>query len=189
MHLPVQSGSNAILKAMNRKHGRDEYFRLIDRLREARPDIALSSDFIIGFPGETDADFADTIDLVQRVKYASAYSFKYSQRPGTPGAALKGQIHEAIKDSRLQVLQNLITKQQQEFNETFVNKVIPILFERSGNKSGQIMGRSPHMQSTYVLLPDYVNPDHYIGKTFNVHITGGYSGSLSGDIAFQTPES
>lgn len=185
VHLPVQSGSNAILKAMNRKHERDEYFRIIDKLREARPDLALSSDFIIGFPGETDQDFADTMDLIERVKFSSAYSFKYSPRPGTPAANLTGQIHESVKDFRLQNLQNLITTQQQEFNRSFTGQVIPVLFERAGNKTGQIMGRSPHMQSTYVQLPPEKSAaiiPRLIGKTLDVRISGGYSGSLSGEL-------
>lgn len=181
LHLPVQSGSNAILKAMNRKHERDEYFRIIDKLREARPDMALSSDFIIGFPGETDQDFADTMDLIERVKFTSAYSFKYSPRPGTPAANLTHQIHESVKDLRLQSLQNLVTTHQQEFNQTFIGKIVPVLFERHGNKPGQIMGRSPHMQSTYVQIPPH-QIDRMIGKTLDVRITGGYSGSLSGEL-------
>lgn len=185
LHLPVQSGSDAILKAMNRKHTRDDYFRIIDKLREVRPDIALSSDFIIGFPGETDQDFQDTMDLIERVKFTSAYSFNYSPRPGTPAANLTHQIHDSVKDLRLQTLQNLITTQQQEFNKTFTGQVVPVLFERAGNKTGQIMGRSPHMQSTYVQLPpeksDILIP-RLIGNTLDVRITGGYPGSLSGEL-------
>jgi len=181
LHLPVQSGSNAILKAMNRKHDRDEYFRIIDKLRDYRPDMALSSDFIIGFPGETDQDFADTMEMIERVKFTSAYSFKYSQRPGTPAAILTHQIHESIKDLRLQTLQNQVTTHQQEFNKSFEGKIVPVLFERSGNKPGQIMGRSPHMQSTYVLIPPH-QIDRMIGKTMDVCITGGYQGSLAGDL-------
>jgi tRNA-2-methylthio-N6-dimethylallyladenosine synthase len=185
LHLPVQSGSNAILKAMNRKHERDDYFRIIDKLREAHPHMALSSDFIIGFPGETDQDHEDTMDLIQRVKFTSAYSFKFSPRPGTPAANLTGQIHESVKDLRLQSLQNLITTQQEEFNKSFTGQVVPVLFERAGNKTGQIMGRSPHMQSTYVQLPiktsEIIIP-RLIGQTLDVHITGGYSGSLAGEL-------
>jgi tRNA-2-methylthio-N6-dimethylallyladenosine synthase len=183
VHLPVQSGSNAILKAMNRKHERDEYFRIIDKLREARHDLAFSSDFIIGFPGETDQDFADTLDLIQRVQFASAYSFTYSQRPGTPGAALTGQIHEAVKSLRLQETQALLSAQQATFNQLSVGKTIPILFERQGKNEGQIMGRSPHMQSTYVNAPARL-----IGHTIHVRITGGYTGSLGGDVIIQESE-
>lgn len=177
LHLPVQSGSDAILKAMNRKHNRDDYFRIIDKLRNYRPDLALSSDFIVGFPGESDQDFADTMDLVERVIFASAYSFSYSQRPGTPAAALQGQIHDSVKSFRLQALQNLLRSQQESFNKSFTGQIVPILFERNGNKAGQIMGRSPHMQSTYVEAPERL-----IGQIVDVHIRGGYSGSLGGDV-------
>ncbi len=177
LHLPVQSGSDAVLKAMNRKHGRDDYFRIIDKLREARPDIALSSDFIVGFPGETDKNFDDTLDLIQRVKFASAYSFKYSQRPGTPGAALQGQIHEAVKDARLQELQKRVSTHQEEFNRSFVGKTVPVLFEKPGNKPGQMMGRSAHMQSVYVN-----GPERLTGQILDVRVAGGYAGSLSGDV-------
>ena len=177
VHLPVQSGSDAILKAMNRKHTRDDYFRAIDRLKEARADLALSSDFIVGFPGETDRDHEDTLDLIRRVGYGSAYSFKYSQRPGTPGAALQGQIHEAIKDARLQELQKLVSEQQHGFNESFIGKTVPVLFEKRGNKDGQIMGRSPHLQSVYVTAPERL-----IGHIVDVVVTGGFPGSLTGDV-------
>ena len=182
LHLPVQSGSNAMLKAMNRKHDRDSYFRIIDRLREARPDLALSSDFIVGFPGESDQDFADTMDMVERVKFSSAYSFAYSQRPGTPAAALQGQIHDSVKTYRLHALQNLLRSQQEEFNQSFTGKTVPVLFERAGNKDGQVMGRSPHMQSTYVSVPQGVSSSDIIGTIIDVHITGGYSGSLAGEV-------
>src|SRR5690606_19115930 len=120
LHLPVQSGSDRVLRAMNRRHSRDDYFRLVDRIRTARPDIALSGDFIVGFPGETDSDFADTIDLVERVGYASAFSFKYSPRPGTPGAGFDDQIDEAVKTERLARLQNLLASQQTDFNRSLV---------------------------------------------------------------------
>jgi tRNA-2-methylthio-N6-dimethylallyladenosine synthase len=182
LHLPVQSGSDNILRAMNRKHGRDDYFHTIDRLRDARPDIALSSDFIVGFPGETDADFADTLNLIERVGFSSAYSFKYSTRPGTPGAALTGQIHDAVKDQRLTALQKLVVAQQTAFNETFVGKIVPVLFERTGNKPGQIMGRSPRMQSTYVTVPNTRPPESFFGRTLDVMVTGGYAGSLAGAL-------
>jgi tRNA-2-methylthio-N6-dimethylallyladenosine synthase len=177
VHLPVQSGSDAILKAMNRKHTRDDYFRIIDKLKECHPDLALSSDFIIGFPGETDKDFEDTMDLIRRVGYGSAYSFKYSSRPGTPGASLQNQIHDSVKDLRLQALQNLVTSQQEAFNKRFTNGVVPVLFERAGNKDGQIMGRSPHLQSVYVNASPEI-----IGTIKNIRVTGGYSGSLSGEL-------
>ncbi len=180
LHLPVQSGSDKILKAMNRKHTRDQYLTLMDRMRAVRPDIAFSSDFIIGFPGETDQDFEDTMDLVKRVGFTSAYSFKYSARPGTPAAAMQGLIHESIKDFRLQSLQKAVTGSQSAFNASFVGKTVPVLIEKEGNKPGQMMGRSPHMQSVYVPVstPD---PSHLIGKTLNVIVTGGFAGSLAGE--------
>jgi tRNA-2-methylthio-N6-dimethylallyladenosine synthase len=181
MHLPVQSGSDAILKAMNRKHTRDDYFRLIDEIRSYRPDIAFSSDFIIGFPGETDQDAKDTLDLIERVQFASAYSFKYSMRPGTPGASMQGQLHESIKDTRLQDVQALLNKQQTTFNAQFENQTIPILFERLGNKPGQVMGRSPHMQSVFVVVEEALAPS-LIGQIRDVHIFGGYANSLSGNL-------
>lgn len=181
MHLPVQSGSDAILKAMNRKHTREDYFRLIDEIRSYRPDIGFSSDFIIGFPGETDQDFKDTLDLIERVGYASAYSFKYSMRPGTPGASMQGQLHDSIKDARLQETQALLNKQQSAFNARFENQIVPVLFERLGNKPGQIMGRSPHMQSVFVQVDEKLAPT-LIGEMRDVHIFGGYANSLSGDL-------
>lgn len=187
MHLPVQSGSDAILKTMNRKHTRDEYLRIIDRLRDARPDLAFSSDFIIGFPGESDQDHRDTLDLIERVGFASAYSFKYSMRPGTPGASMQGQLHESIKDARLQDIQAAINACQLKFNGQFTDQIVPILFERLGNKhdtseQGQIMGRSPHMQSVFVVV-DPTKAESLIGKTLPVHITGGHANSLSGTLA------
>lgn len=181
LHLPVQSGSDKILKAMNRKHTRDSYLKLMDRMREMRPDIAFSSDFIIGFPGETDQDFEDTMDLVRRVGYGSAYSFKYSARPGTPGAAMQGHIHESVKDLRLQILQKAVTESQTAFNESFVGRTIPVLFEKEGNKPGQLMGRSPHLQSVYVPVPEN-RKARLIGEVIDVVVTGGYSGSLSGEL-------
>ena len=181
LHLPVQSGSDKILKAMNRKHSRDDYFRLMDRMREMRPDIAFSSDFIVGFPSETDEDFEDTMDLIRRVGYGSAYSFKYSARPGTPGAALQGHLHEAVKDFRLQILQKAVTESQAAFNESFVGKTVPVLFEKEGNKPGQLMGRSPHLQSVYVPVPEE-NANRLTGRILDVTVTGGYTGSLSGEL-------
>ena len=181
LHLPVQSGSDAILKAMNRKHTRDDYMRIIDRLMSDRPDLALSSDFIIGFPGESDQDFRDTIDLIDRVKFTSAYSFKYSMRPGTPGASMQGQLHESIKDERLQITQDTLNRHQLAFNAQFTHQNVPVLFERLGNKPGQIMGRSPHMQSVFVQLEPELAAA-MIGQTRMVHVTGGYANSLAGDL-------
>lgn len=182
LHLPVQSGSDKILKAMNRKHTRDDYFRVIDRMREARPDIAFSSDFIVGFPGETDEDFNNTMDLIARVGYASAYSFNYSTRPGTPAAQLQQQVFPGIKDLRLQELQKSLMKDTNAFNDSFVGRCLPVLFEKVGNKPGQLMGRSPWMQSTYVP----VNPaqqERLIGQLHDVTIVGASATALKGELA------
>ncbi len=150
LHLPVQAGSDRILKAMNRRHTAAEYLRLIERIRTARPDIAISGDFIVGFPGETDEDFADTLRLVEEVGYASAYSFKYSTRPGTPGAELGDQVAEEVKAERLERLQALLLKQQADFAKSCVGKVIDLLLEKPGRMPGQVIGRSPWLQSVNV---------------------------------------
>lgn len=149
LHLPVQSGSDRILKAMNRRHRRDDYFQLVDRIRAARPDIALSGDFIVGFPGETDEDFAATMDLIERVGYASAYSFKYSPRPGTPGAELPDQVDDRTKSQRLAALQDLIFVQQTAFNGGCVGRTVPVLFDKPGRQTGQVAGRSPYLQAVH----------------------------------------
>jgi tRNA-2-methylthio-N6-dimethylallyladenosine synthase len=150
LHLPIQSGSNKILEAMNRKHTREFYLEKIERFKQARPDMAFSSDFIVGYPGETDQDFEDTMDIVRQVKFTQCYSFKYSPRPGTPGSLLTTQIPEDVKSERLARLQELIMKEQKEFNESCIGKTMPVLFQDSGKYEGQIMGRSPYMQSVYV---------------------------------------
>jgi tRNA-2-methylthio-N6-dimethylallyladenosine synthase len=150
LHLPVQSGSDRMLKAMNRGHTIVDYLGIIERVRLARPDIALSSDFIVGFPGETDADFEASMALVRDVGYAGAFSFKYSARPGTPAAAAGKQIPEAVKDERLQALQALIVEQQAAFNRSCAGRVFPVLFEKPGRKPGQAIGRSPYLQSVHV---------------------------------------
>ncbi|WP_028745279.1 tRNA (N6-isopentenyl adenosine(37)-C2)-methylthiotransferase MiaB [Rhizobium mesoamericanum] len=178
LHLPVQAGSDRILKAMNRRHTAAEYLALIERIRIARPDIALSGDFIVGFPGETDQDFEDTLRLVEEVRYAQAFSFKYSTRPGTPGAELKDQVPEEIKAERLERLQALLLKQQQEFAESCVGKTIELLLEKPGRMPGQLIGRSPWLQS--------VNVDAkalQIGDIINVRITGTGTNSLFAEIA------
>ena len=149
LHLPVQSGSDAVLRAMNRGHGREDYLRIVERVRKSRPGIALSSDFIVGFPGETDADFEATVTLVREVGYASAFSFKYSARPGTPAAASARQIPDAVKDERLQLLQGLLTEQQNAFNHTCAGRVFSVLFEKPGRKPGQAVGRSPYLQPVH----------------------------------------
>jgi len=150
LHLPVQSGSDRILKAMNRKHKAEDYIRLIERIREARPDIAMSGDFIVGFPGETDEDFEATMQLIREVNYAQAFSFKYSQRPGTPGADMKFQVEESVKDERLQRLQALLMEQQHAFTASRVGLEMDALIEKPGRKPGQIVGRSPWLQPVIV---------------------------------------
>lgn len=177
LHLPVQSGSNKILKAMNRKHSREEYITIIDKLRVARPDLILSSDFIIGFPGETDEDFADTLDLVKKVGYGQCFSFKYSPRPGTPAASMK-QVPEEEKVKRLAILQEELFKQQLLFNESCVGKIMPVLFEKTGKFDGHIVGKTEYMQSAYI---DNVDKS-LIGKIVNVKITKGSAISVSGEV-------
>ena len=180
LHLPVQSGSDKILKAMNRKHTGDDYRRLIDRFRDAHPDLVFSSDFIVGFPGETDQDFEDTMQLVKDVNYAQAYSFKYSARPGTPAANMQGLLSEKVKGERLARLQDLLNEQQMSYNESCLNRVLPVLFERSGKKEGQIIGRSPYMQSVSV-----IGNERLIGQILDVKINHAAPNSLSGDIVTQ----
>lgn len=165
LHLPVQSGSDRILKAMNRKHTAAQYVALIERLRALRPDIALSGDFIVGFPGEQESDFADTMKLVEAVGYASAFSFKYSRRPGTPGAAMAGQVDEAVKAERLARLQALLDTQQQAFNTSMIGRRLPVLFEREGRNPGQLGGRSPYLQAVHC-----DGPAHLIGQIAEVEV-------------------
>ncbi|WP_340159550.1 tRNA (N6-isopentenyl adenosine(37)-C2)-methylthiotransferase MiaB [uncultured Hoeflea sp.] len=150
LHLPVQAGSDRILKAMNRRHTAAEYIRLVDRIRAARPDIALSGDFIVGFPGETDEDFEDTMRLVREVNYASAFTFKYSIRPGTPGADMDNQVDEAVKAERLARLQDLINQQTRAFGRDCVGKTVDLLLEKPGRNTDQIIGRSPWLQPVIV---------------------------------------
>jgi tRNA-2-methylthio-N6-dimethylallyladenosine synthase len=153
LHLPVQSGSDRTLEAMNRKHRADDYRRLVHRLREARPDLAFSSDFIVGFPGETDADFEATLGLIRDVGYAQAFSFKYSPRPGTPAAALDTQVPEAVKEERLAALQALLLEQQTEFNAATVGRTVDVLFEKEGRHPGQLTGRTPWLQAVHARAP------------------------------------
>jgi tRNA-2-methylthio-N6-dimethylallyladenosine synthase len=178
LHLPVQSGSDRVLEAMNRGHGRDHYRRLVDRLRDARPDLALSSDFIVGFPGESDADFDDTMRLVDEAGFASAYIFKYSRRPGTPGAALGDQLSDGIKTARLAALQSLIGDQQRAFNESKVGTTVPVLFAEPGRKPGQVLGKSPWLQSVYIY-----GDAGLIGRIVDVRLQAAYALSLSGEVA------
>ncbi len=178
LHLPVQSGSNKILEAMNRKHKTDIYLDVIAKLRKARPDIAFSSDYIIGFPGETDQDFEDSLELARTVGYASCYSFKYSARPGTPAANLQAAlVPEHIASERLKRFQALINEQQAAFNKSCEGKVLPILFDRKGRKQGQLSGRSPYSQSVYVN-----GNERLIGNIVDVKITEAFDNSLTGDI-------
>jgi len=177
LHLPVQSGSDRILRAMNRKHGRQKYFDLIDRIRAARPDIALSGDFIVGFPGETDADFEQTMDLVRRVQYASAFSFMYSPRPGTPAATMGAQVPEAVARKRLHALQALLWEQQTAFNVAMAGRTMDVLFEKKGRNDAQAIGRSPWLQSVHV-----DDADHLIGRTVPVMIEHGQQNSLKGRL-------
>jgi tRNA-2-methylthio-N6-dimethylallyladenosine synthase len=152
LHLPVQSGSDRILAAMNRAHTRDDYLAIIERMRSVRPDIAITSDFIVGFPGETDEDFADTLDVVERVRFATAYSFKYSPRPGTPATSME-QVSEAAKNERLVQLQAVLAKQWHAFNETYVGRSLDILFEKPGKLEGQLVGRSPYLHQVQAFAP------------------------------------
>ncbi|WP_031237907.1 tRNA (N6-isopentenyl adenosine(37)-C2)-methylthiotransferase MiaB [Asticcacaulis sp. AC466] len=183
LHLPVQSGSDKILRAMNRKHGRQSYFDLIDRIKAARPDLALSGDFIVGFPGETDKDFEDTLDLIRQVGYASAFSFKYSPRPGTPAAAMPGQVPDTVADERLQILQALIIEQQQAFKENLVGRTLDVLFEKRGRLEGQAIGRSPYLQSVYV-----DGAVDLIGQIHPVKIIANGNNSLRGALLTETVE-
>lgn len=176
LHLPVQSGSDRILKAMNRKHTHDDYLRLIERVRNARSDIALSGDFIVGFPGETDQDFEETMRIVREVGYAQAFSFKYSQRPGTPGAELGAQVPELVKDERLQRLQALLVEQQQDFTNSMIGREIELLIEKPGRQTGQKVGRSPWLQP--VIIDESVGD---IGEMTRVRINGTGFNSLFGE--------
>ena len=176
LHLPVQSGSDRILKAMNRSHSRDSYMRILDRVRAVRPDIAFSGDFIVGFPGETDADFEDTLSLVREVGHAQAYSFKYSPRPGTPAADMADQIPMAVMDERLQRLQAQIVADQTAFNDRTVGRTTDVLLERPGKFDGQLIGKSPWLQSVHVLAPDLS-----IGDIVTVQITDSGPLSLKGE--------
>ena len=177
LHLPVQSGSDRILKAMNRKHTADQYRRVVARLRAARPDLALSSDFIVGFPGETDADFAATLRLVTEIGYAQAYSFNYSARPGTPAAGLADQVPDAVKADRLTALQQLLGAQQAAFNHTTVGTVQPVLLDRVGRHPGQAAGRTPFMQAVTLDAADRL-----IGRIVDVRVTEARPNSLAGRL-------
>jgi len=177
LHLPVQAGSDRVLKAMNRGHTAEHYLRLVERIRAARPDIALSGDFIVGFPGERDADFEATLQLVREVGYASAFSFKYSRRPGTPAAAMPGQVAEEVKAERLARLQAEIEAGQAAFNGAQVGRVLPVLFEKPGRRGGQVAGRSPYLQAVHC-----EGPERLIGEILPVRIVSAGRNSLAGEL-------
>jgi tRNA-2-methylthio-N6-dimethylallyladenosine synthase len=180
LHLPVQSGSDRVLKAMNRAHTAESYVRLIERIRAARPDIAISGDFIVGFPGERDADFEATLDLVREVGYASAFSFKYSRRPGTPAAATPGQVADEVKDERLARLQALLEAQQSAFNAAQTGRTLEVLFEKTGRHDGQLIGRSPYLQAVHAAAPDRL-----IGRIVAVRIEAAARNSLAGVLELE----
>lgn len=183
LHLPVQSGSDRILKAMNRKHSADDYRRTVEKFREARPDIAMSSDFIVGFPGESDEDFEATMQVVRDIDYVFAYSFKYSPRPGTPAASMPGLLSEPVKSTRLEKLQALLNDQQLTYNENCIGQTMDVLLERKGWKvASQMMGRTPFNQSVHVNLPDSQNADQLFGTIVPVKITAAKPNSLEGTV-------
>lgn len=175
LHLPIQSGSDKILKAMNRRHNSSDYLRIVEKLRKANPDLRMSSDFIVGFPGETDEDFQKTLDVVNEVKYIQAFSFKYSRRPGTPAAVMDNQVEEKVKKERLNVLQTLLFSYQEAFNKSCVGKIMPVLFEQKGRHKGQLIGRTPYMQNLHI----ETNSDN-INKIIEVEVTEATTNSLSG---------
>jgi len=175
--LPVQSGSDDVLKAMNRKHTAKSYMEIIEKLRFARPDIALSGDFIVGFPGETDKDFEQTLELVREIKYAQAYSFKYSTRPGTSAADSKKQVPEEIKSERLAKLQNLLSQHQKEFMGSMVGRILPVLLERPGRMDGQLVGRTEYLHGVHATIDQA-----QIGDIVNLRILGADTNSLRAEF-------
>lgn len=175
LHLPIQSGSDKILKAMNRRHTSGDYLRIVEKLQEANPDLRMSSDFIVGFPGETDEDFQATLDVVNKVKYIQAFSFKYSRRAGTPAAIMPNQVEEKVKKERLNILQNLLFSYQEAFNKSCVGKVMPVLFEQKGRHKGQLIGRTPYMQNLHI-----ETESDNINKIIDVEVTEATTNSLSG---------
>ncbi len=174
LHLPVQSGSDRILKAMNRKHTAESYIRLIERIRKARPDLLLSGDFIVGFPGETDQDFADTMALIEEVQYGQAYSFKYSTRPGTP-AAEKPQLPEEVMNARLQALQGLLSHQQRQVQDQMVGRQVKVLFEKPGREPGQLIGKSEYLHAVFTDLDSA-----HLGQVVTVDVVASGPNSLQG---------
>ncbi len=180
LHLPVQAGSDKILKAMNRSHTAESYLKVIERIRAARPDIAIAGDFIVGFPGEREADFQATLDLVEAIGHAHAFSFKYSRRPGTPAAAMQGQVADEVKVERLARLNALLERQQAAFNQAQVGRTLGVLFERPGRRPGQVVGRSPYLQPVHI-----EGPTELIGQILPVEIISATRGSLAGAISEQ----
>jgi tRNA-2-methylthio-N6-dimethylallyladenosine synthase len=174
LHLPVQSGSDPILRAMNRSHTAESYLRTLEKVRAARPDIAISGDFIVGFPGESDEDFTATLSIVDSVRYASAYSFKYSARPGTPAALMKGAVAPEVMDERLQRLQARIAEHSLAFNRATIGKDTQILIDRKGRLPGQMIGKSPWLQSVFV------EADAVVGDVLDVTVTQALPNSLGG---------
>jgi len=177
LHLPVQAGSDRILKAMNRAHTAESYLRVIERVRASRPDIAISGDFIVGFPGERDADFEATLQLVREVGYASCFSFKYSRRPGTPAAAMPGQVAEDVKAERLARLNALLDEQRMAFNQAQAGRTLDLLFEKPGRHPGQLIGKSPYLQAVHVTAPDRM-----LGQIVPVKIESVAQNSLGGKL-------
>ena len=175
LHLPVQSGSDRVLEAMNRQHKARRFYEIVERLVAARPDLALSSDFIVGFPGESDADFEATMTLVEEIGFAQAFSFKYSLRPGTPAALMENQVPEAVKDERLRRLQAVLNAQQVAFNRATIGKTLPVLLEKPGKRPGQLVGRSPYLQAVHVMA----EPSE-IGRIVDLRIDDIGHFSLSG---------
>jgi tRNA-2-methylthio-N6-dimethylallyladenosine synthase len=176
LHLPVQSGSDRVLRAMNRSHTTDSYLRVLDRVRAARPDIALSGDFIVGFPGETEAEFAETLRLVDAVGYSQAFSFKYSPRPGTPAAEMPGQVAPEMMDERLQRLQAALNRDQQAFNASSVGRTCDVLIERAGKLPGQMLGKSPWLNSVHVIA------DAAIGDMVRLRIVAAGPNAVTGQL-------
>ena len=174
LHLPVQSGSNRVLERMNRRHRREDYLRIVDKLIAVKPNLKFSSDFIVGFPGETQEDFEATLALVNEVGFIQAFSFKYSPRPGTPGALMNNKVPEHVKTERLAKLQDLLVSNQRKFNESCVGSAIPVLLDRQGRKTGQLAGRTPYMQAVHVTAPP-----RYLGKIMSLRIEEAFTNSLA----------
>ena len=177
LHLPVQSGADKILKAMNRRHDRKLYLEVIEKLKKANDKLRFSSDFIVGFPGESDEDFNKTLSLVREVEYIQAFSFKYSRRPGTPAAVMSGQVEEKVKKERLDILQNLLFDYQTKFNESCIGKVFEVLFEQKGRHKGQLIGRTPYMQNLHAKADK-----NMLNNIVKVRVTDATTNSLSGEV-------